>query len=158
MTSNAGLVSLSPASNSISSLAHLIRPFIPSDLSEVKNCNERNLPENYSVNDWKDVSIMFNKTIWVIPSKTGRIVGYIVCTYDYIFSFAVDKQFRGMGLGKKLLETALSCPLIKRPFSLHVKVQNTAARKLYESYGFQNVDFIDAYYKDGSCAIRMQKN
>lgn len=138
--------------------SNAIRLFTPSDLMELKKCNERNLPENYSDEDWKDVTLMFSKTIWVIPAKTGRIVGYIVCTYDYIFSFAVDAQFRRMGFGKKLLETALACPLIRRPISLHVKVQNTGARKLYESFGFNNVDFIDGYYQDGSSALKMQKN
>ena len=88
----------------------------------------------------------------VDPNKGGivlelldneKIIGAVVINdtgmADYIpenilVYIAVDKSYRGQGLGKELMKKALS--LVKGSVALHVE-ENNPAKGLYEHLGFQ---------------------
>lgn len=67
-----------------------------------------------------------------IINKTG-MNGYI--PENILVYIAVHKQSRGKGIGKRLLEKAIS--IADGDIALHVE-PNNPARKLYESLGFTN--------------------
>lgn len=92
----------------------------------------------------------------------GRVVGYIaVMDIDKdtskIVSLAVKKEFRGRGIGTKLLSTAIErCKERgKKKILLEVRVSNYIAQRLYKKMGFEIVDVIPNYYQDGEDAYLM---
>lgn len=91
-----------------------------------------------------------------VIESTGEIAGlYILhpnnvgrCGHICNASYAVDKRFRGLGIGKKLVEDCMSKAKDNGFRILQfnaVVATNTAARKLYESLGFEQLGTI----KDG---------
>lgn len=61
--------------------------------------------------------------------------------YAYIYGFRVRPEFRGLGIGSRLLQTAEE-DLLYRGFlriALNVARENEAARRLYERFGYQVV-------------------
>lgn len=68
----------------------------------------------------------------VVMCQTG-MEGYI--PENILVYIAVNKNFRGRGLGKQLMEKAIR--EVKGDIALHVEPDNPA-RKLYEKYGFTN--------------------
>lgn len=66
----------------------------------------------------------------------GYIGMYLVCGEAEITNVAVAGTHRRMGIGGRLIEAALTLPGAERVL-LDVRESNTAARRLYEKYGFQ---------------------
>jgi ribosomal protein S18 acetylase RimI-like enzyme len=78
----------------------------------------------------------------------------------YIVGIGVRKECRGKGLGRRLLNGTikLSKLLHKKYIKLHVRTNNTEARKLYTNVGFLDTQFLHQYYsfhEDGMEMIRM---
>ena len=97
----------------------------------------------------------------IVADIGGRVVGYIALV-DYgreakIISFAVKREFRGKGIGTKLLKTAIErCKQRgKERILLEVRVSNTTAQRLYKKNGFKIIDVIPNYYDDGEDAYLM---
>jgi len=102
------------------------------------------------------------KIFYVIKNR-DKVAGY--CAYylkpefsfkglrkkSVIYSIATDKDFRGKGYGKKLLEESIKEMKLNGIYSilLYVKVNNTSAIKLYEKMGFQIVR-----RTEGICGIK----
>lgn len=97
--------------------------------------------------------------LWVIE-QDKKLAGYILVLKRKgskkirIYSLAVSPHFQGQGIGRKLLEFALSKIDVKSTESirLEVKVDNVGAIKLYESLGFVRKDIISEFYSDGASA------
>lgn len=68
----------------------------------------------------------------VVVNQTG-MGGYI--PENILVYIATDKNSRGQGIGKKLMEEVIS--FSKGDIALHVE-HNNPAKKLYEKYGFTN--------------------
>ena len=79
----------------------------------------------------------------VVINETG-MSGYIP---EHILVYiAVDPEARGMGLGKRLMQTALHA--VQGAIALHVEPDNPA-RKLYEKLGFTN-KYLEMRFQPGS--------
>jgi [ribosomal protein S18]-alanine N-acetyltransferase len=74
-------------------------------------------------------------------------------------SIVVSPEAAGAGVGGRLLtaleEAALSAGA--RRMRLEVRAGNDAARRLYETAGYQRVETLDSYYEDGGAALRYEK-
>jgi ribosomal-protein-alanine acetyltransferase len=76
-----------------------------------------------------------------------------------LYSIAVDRAARGRGIGKALLRTlerdarARGCTRLR----LEVRQGNRGAIRLYEKSGYRRFGIIEAYYEDGTDALRYQK-
>jgi len=97
----------------------------------------------------------------IVADIGGRVVGYIAIV-DYgreakIISFAVKREFRGKGIGTKLLKAAIErCKRRgKERILLEVRVSNSIAQRLYKKNGFKIIDVIPNYYNDGEDAYLM---
>lgn len=84
----------------------------------------------------------------------GRIAGYIELG-DFIDTLCVNRiavfpEFRKNGIATRLLEKAKQAAAIKEigELSLEVRASNTAARSLYEKFGFILVGKRLNYYRD----------
>lgn len=103
-----------------------------------------------------------NRELLLVARGAGRILGYVMGEWQSggaeVISVAVHPDFRGQGLGRKLMQRLLD--LIHRQGGakvwLMVRADNTVAINLYRSMGFRRVRRVPAYYMDGQDAIRMK--
>ncbi len=103
--------------------------------------------------------------IYFSAAVKKKVVGYAgmwkVFDEGHITNIAVHPEYRGNGIGSRLLES-----LIKKAagtgiarMTLEVRKSNLAAQGLYRKYGFETGGFRKAYYADnGEDAIIMWKN
>ena len=101
----------------------------------------------------------------VAATDADEVLGYIVSdvTPNYgrdighVKDLAVHPGVRGRGLGRRLLDRALTtlstegAMLVK----LEVREGNDAARSLYDDVGFRNLRRVRGYYEDGEDAVMM---
>ncbi|WFF42515.1 N-acetyltransferase [Salinicola endophyticus] len=99
-------------------------------------------------------------------SESEQVIGYGTLLFRRnsrmarLYSFCVDPEARGSGLGRELLE-ALEVAARERECTrlvLEVRADNRVAMGLYRRMGFMAHHWIDDYYADGCAAWRMDKD
>ena len=95
--------------------------------------------------------------------EDGRLIGAVSCsTTDYdadIEGITIDNDFRRNGFAKALLgllEVKLKEKKIEKVF-LEVRINNTPAKNLYLSAGYEQINIRKKYYSDGEDAVIMAK-
>lgn len=73
-----------------------------------------------------------------ICEENNNILGFVGLVENYVAGIFVDKNFRGKGAGKKLLDYIKS---IKNNLTLNVYEKNIGAVKFYKREGFTVVQF-----------------
>lgn len=93
--------------------------------------------------------------------SSGKFIGYaflhIASDFSHLVNIAIEKNFRGIGLGEKFLRHILKVSRnagVKRVV-LEVRKSNIVAIKLYEKVGFSILREQKAYYQDGESALIM---
>ncbi len=91
-----------------------------------------------------------------------RVVGYVTVMEmeggdAKVMSIAVKREFRGMGIGSRLLDEAIRWCKVrgKRRLLLEVRVSNLPAQNLYKKKGFRVIGVNPNYYSDGEDAYIM---
>lgn len=95
----------------------------------------------------------------------GDIVGYCLLLYrsgstlSRLYSIATAPGARGLGVGRRLMET---CERAARKrgcnrLRLEVRENNLPAIALYEKLGYRRIGRYENYYQDGASAIRFEK-
>lgn len=74
----------------------------------------------------------------------------------WIATVGVIPEYRRQGIGKTLLQLCEE-RLEAEKISLNVRVSNTAAVRLYESFGYRRAGLWPRYYEDGEDALVMEK-
>ncbi|MEE3428302.1 MAG: ribosomal protein S18-alanine N-acetyltransferase [Ruminococcus sp.] len=105
---------------------------------------------------WSEESIKssFNsESCKFYTAKTDKIVGYIgvsiAADEGYILNVAVHPDFRGQGIGRKLVTFLIEkYGESLRFITLEVRPSNIAAVKLYTSLGFNKVGERPSYYSN----------
>jgi ribosomal protein S18 acetylase RimI-like enzyme len=91
-----------------------------------------------------------------------KLVGFIAADIRkrqrvaWIATIAVHPDFRGQGIGGELMQIAENrsgMPAIR----LSVRASNTAAQKLYQGRGYEQIDVWPQYYQGDEDAIVMEK-
>ena len=89
-----------------------------------------------------------------IDGSRNRLIGFAAVRSDgYILFLAVDEQYRGHGLGKRLIARvsedygSVTC---------HARATNHEAISFYEHLGFERKREIDNYYEDGGDAFYLK--
>lgn len=141
------------------------------DIAEVISINFKTLPEHYSNSFFMELLLDSPET-FVVAENNNKIIGYIMCRIEYGFSilkkmsltrkghvvsFAVLEEYRGKGIGKKLVVQSIEGMKIKKcnESYLEVRTDNIPAIKLYENLGFNKIATLNTYYKDGRSAFLM---
>lgn len=93
----------------------------------------------------------------------GAVRGYVVAdvvsdfgrTVGHVKDLAVAPDWRGRGIGSRLLERALSGLVARgaRRAKLEVRDGNEGAKQLYARYGFSPDHVVAGYYEDGEDAL-----
>lgn len=97
------------------------------------------------------------QNLLLVAKKDDEILGYILVFYRLkiprIYSLAVSKKARNLGIGSLLLNDVLSNFATLR---LEVKKSNKKAIKLYKKFGFKIIKKLPKYYKteDGILMIK----
>ena len=92
----------------------------------------------------------------------ARMIGFIAGVVRrseglaWIATLAVLPEFRGRGIGARLLEMCERAIPINR-IRLCVRPSNEVAIRLYERYGYTRVGEWTKYYQDGESALVMEK-
>lgn len=76
-----------------------------------------------------------------------------------LYSIAVAEHARGLGLGARLLEAAQARARQRgaHAMRLEVRLDNDAARRLYEAHGYRCIGSLPGYYEDGADGARYER-
>jgi len=153
----------------------------PEHIPHVQTCNITNLPENYFAKyylyhalTWPQLSyvaIDLSKNSTRGPYDPPKIVGYVLAKMEeepsdgiphgHITSLSVMRTHRRLGLAEKLMrqsQKAMVETFGAKYVSLHVRVSNKAALRLYrDSLQFKVEKVESKYYADGEDAFSMKQ-
>jgi len=95
---------------------------------------------------------------YLVARDDGKVAGYIgiekVLDEVHIINMAVHPDYRGQGVGKRLMQNVLNDEDV---FFLEVRVSNEKAKSIYEKYGFKVINIRKGYYADGEDAYVMRR-
>jgi ribosomal-protein-alanine N-acetyltransferase len=149
----------------------VIRRCDPSDIIPVMEINLKTLPEHYS--DYFYESLLAElPEAFLVAEVERKLVGYIMCKIEYGFSnfkklgfvkkghvvsVAVLPEHRKKGIGRALIEEAMTGVKLKKADELYLEVRcsNNEAIRLYEKLCFLIKQRLKAYYRDGEDAYLM---
>lgn len=102
---------------------------------------------------------------YIVAEVDEYVVGYggiwLIIDEGHITNIAVDKGYRGLGIGNKLLESLIQLCIDRsvRGITLEVRQSNEIAKDLYKKHGFFECGIRPGYYADNNeDAIIMWKN
>lgn len=102
---------------------------------------------------------------YFIAQVNDITVGYggiwLILDEGHITNIAVDKEYRGLGIGEKILEALIDICKMKEiiAMTLEVRENNEPAKSLYKKHGFVEYGIRPNYYADDNeNAIVMWKN
>jgi len=100
---------------------------------------------------------------FLVAVSANVVVGYVLASLDedigHILSIAVRLDFRGRGLGSRMMIEMLETLRRKgtRFTELEVRISNRKAVEFYKKFGFKVVGHVKRYYRDGEDAVRMTR-
>ncbi|MCJ1422728.1 N-terminal acetyltransferase A complex catalytic subunit ard1 [Sticta canariensis] len=156
-----------------------IRVLSAADIPHVQSTNITNLPENYFLKYYLYHALSWPQLSYVAvdtsrPKRTPydppKIVGYVLAKMEeeptnniqhgHITSLSVMRTHRRLGLADKLMrqsQRAMVETFGAQYVSLHVRVSNIAAKRLYQdTLGFTVEKTESKYYADGEDAYSMK--
>ncbi|KAF3936473.1 hypothetical protein ABW19_dt0208058 [Dactylella cylindrospora] len=152
----------------------------PSHIPHVQTCNITNLPENYFAKYYLYHALTWPQLSYVaidLSKPRGKydppkIVGYVLAKMEeepvdgiphgHITSLSVMRTHRRLGLAEKLMrqsQKAMVETFGAKYVSLHVRVSNKAALRLYKDTLQFEVEKVESkYYADGEDAFSMKQD
>jgi len=141
-----------------------LRKFKISDLDQILKIEKSSFSVSYAYSKERFKSLYkAHSNDFIVAEKKSKVIGYIIAYNKRGFldfdSIAVGKNYRGMGLGSRLMNFVLES-FKNRGFkkaSLEVNTANKRAMFFYKKIGFQIKKTLKRFYKDGTSAYRMEK-
>lgn len=138
-----------------------IRPMRPEDLEQVREIDRLSFslpwPESafqYELNANPAARLWVAEVEWPPAGRklVGMIVIWLIADEAHIATLAVHPDFRGQGIGRRLLATALQEAIHKgaNQAMLEVRAGNLAAQELYRRFGFEVKHRRPRYYRDNN--------
>ncbi|MEM3884547.1 MAG: ribosomal protein S18-alanine N-acetyltransferase [Nitrososphaerota archaeon] len=140
----------------------VIRAFRPSDIEDVCRIEKESFKDPWPCYVFTYLHTKNPGSIKV-ALVNEKLVGYVVFDVEerdgkkvgHILNLAVEQSFRRMGIGRALMEAAIS--YVKgsgvNEVWLEVRESNTVARKFYLSMGFVEKGRINRYYHDEDAIV-----
>lgn len=144
-----------------------IRPVVMADLPAIMRIEH--LSFGAEAFDWEDFLSFFrySPATFLIVDDDGEVIGYIAAYDDdpnypavgYIASLAIAPSYRRTGVATALIAAAAAIFTGRGigQMALHVRVENTAAIRLYEVNGFHVAATVPDYYGQGEAAYFMAR-
>ena len=131
-----------------------VRPATPADLGDVARIQAL-APE---ASQWAPATYL--QHLFLVAVYENSVVGFAVARAvapgeNEILNLAVSPEFRRRGVASGLLRVVLTA--LSGTFFLEVRQSNTAAMRLYYSFGFQEVGRRKGYYENPSEAAIVLK-
>ncbi|MEO8603096.1 MAG: ribosomal protein S18-alanine N-acetyltransferase [bacterium] len=121
---------------------------------------ERGLPWSWTPGR-VEASLYSRETLVVVARADAQIAGFGIMRYGdehaHLDLLGVDPDFRGGGLGRRLLEW-LEKPALEsgiRTVLLEVREENLAAQAFYARLGYRQLMRLSHYYQGRESAVRM---
>ena len=138
----------------------IIREFTPADLKRVFEIENMSFSQTYGINTFKglyDMGVGF-----LVAEEEGYVIGYIIFWIKYenqghIISLAVDKRYRRLKAGTRLLSKAIRILMMFDIANIYLEVneKNTGAYEFYRGFNFKVDRIVPNYYDGGGGAIIM---
>lgn len=131
----------------------MIRRMQAGDLEQVAELEKCCFSESWSYR-LLEAGLYSDYDIYYVFEQEEKILGYcnlrILAGEGEVQRIAVLPQYRGRGLGRKMMEAMMNVSRENQvtAVSLEVRESNTAARSLYESYGFAEEAVRKDYYHE----------
>jgi ribosomal-protein-alanine N-acetyltransferase len=106
---------------------------------------------------------IMNESLVIFVDNSGYVIGYAIVlrkknSYKArLYSFMIDEKFRGNGLGSAYLSALIHEETGVDGIILEASENNEPAIRMYHRAGFEVIQRVQNYYKDGSGAIKMLK-
>lgn len=129
-----------------------VRDLRTEDLDEVCRIEEASFSMPWKKEDFQGL-IDSDNSIYLVILADDRVAGAAGYTFNgfdgYINNVVIDVDRRGQGLGRVLMKELLAVGRKNGvpEFTLEVRVSNTPAIKLYESFGFKSEGVRKNFYE-----------
>ena len=93
---------------------------------------------------------------YIVAEIDNYVVGYggiwLILDEGHITNIAVDEEYRGLGVGNRLVEGLIQLCIDRniRAMTLEVRRTNEVAKSLYKKYGFCEYGIRPKYYSDNN--------
>ena len=137
-----------------------IREFIPEDVKRILEIEMMSFEQKYGINMFLKLHEM--GIGFLVAEEKGYVIGYILFWIKHekeghIISIAIDKNYRRLGVGTKLLSHAImvlrTCNVEK--ITLEVNENNEGAIDFYKNFNFKVDRIVPGYYNSDEGAIIM---
>jgi ribosomal-protein-alanine N-acetyltransferase len=138
----------------------LVRKFKPNDLKRVYEIENMSFNQSYGIKMFQQLYEM--GVGFLVAEEDGYVIGYVLFWIKYenqghIISIAVDKNYRRLKAGTKLLLRAISVLSLLNLDTIYLEVNenNTGAVEFYKTFNFKVDRVVPGYYENGDGAIVM---
>ena len=140
----------------------ILRAWEDADIEKLASLEKECFSDPWQVSAFKS-GLLAPYLFGILGEENGEIIAYgclsVLFETAEILNIAVEKNARGKGYGKTLLQKMLKLAKEKGAAEcfLEVRVSNTVAKNLYEGIGFLPVNIRKGYYANGEDALVMRK-
>ncbi|MGL6185420.1 MAG: ribosomal protein S18-alanine N-acetyltransferase [Clostridium chrysemydis] len=140
----------------------ILKEMDESHILEVKAISDSSLKESWSLDSIKN-ELSNSLATYIVGILDNTVIGFagawLIASEGQITNVSVSKDFRGQGIGFKIINELLKTLSSKgsKEVTLEVRESNLAAQKLYEKCGFKNEGIRKNFYPDKENAIIMWK-
>jgi ribosomal-protein-alanine N-acetyltransferase len=136
------------------SLAAEIVSLSYADLPKVIAIERRSFPAPWSLAMFV-LELSKPSSICLAAVHEGELIGYLICsryhTVWHVMNIAIDGEFRRRGVATTLIEHLFSVTdRGGERYTLEVRVSNSDAIRMYESFGFRSAGIRRRYYHDNN--------
>lgn len=140
----------------------ILKEMDESHILEVKAISDSSLKESWSLDSIKN-ELSNSLATYIVGILDNKVIGFagawLIASEGQITNVSVSKDFRGQGIGFKIINELLKTLSSKgsKEVTLEVRESNLAAQKLYEKCAFKNEGIRKNFYLDKENAIIMWK-
>lgn len=138
-----------------------VRLFSPEDIARIDDLTRITLNESYPSSFFLTIYDHWQEG-FLLATDDNKIIGFILGVISgvrqaRILMLTVGESYRRTGVAKMLLRALISSCMLSRLDSIILEVRNSnvAAVNLYTQMGFQIVNSLKSYYRDGEDGLRM---
>jgi ribosomal protein S18 acetylase RimI-like enzyme len=143
----------------------MIRTATLDDLDALAGLEQRNFEtDRLSRRNFRYLLTKAN-AVTLIAGESGATQGYAMVLFNTgtslarLYTYAVDRPFRGRGIGLALVRACEALALERDCVSMRLEVRkdNAASRGLFEKHGYRYLEIVPDYYEDHEDAWRYEK-